>query len=276
MNKISNRKRIIIVSILIAIIYLFIRDSELGAIIIAGKKIDLFKALIIGLFTYLGTYWALFFRIRGERFITVLLFPTLGVVLLSLLGELILVSLLSSLGQATLIVVSTIIIGFYLYIVLLTINILNISFLENIPLALAARGALFSIALINAYLVFFMVFSNDINIFLRLSIIFIMTGLLVNVCLWSVEYSLRSRIFVAIAIGLILALLGFVLSIWPLIPPYLALIMALFFYIFLNISMEIREIIGKWIWVEYFTLVLLIIMFLLLLPEWGINGPIFF
>jgi hypothetical protein len=251
-------------------------NVELGTIFIAGKKIDLLKALVLGIVTYFGTYWALFFKIRGERFITVLLFPMLGVFLLSLLGELILASILSGLGQAAITILSTILIVSYLYIVLLTVNILNISFLDNIPLALAARGALFIIGLTNAYLVFFMVFSNDLNIIIRLIIIFITTTMLVNVCLWSVDYSFKSRILAALGIGIVLTLLGFVLSIWPIIPPYLALVMALFFYVFLNISMEVREIIGKWIWIEYLTLFLLIVLFLLLLPEWGINGSIFF
>ena len=276
MIKTTSRQRIVIVSIVIALIYFLLRNLEFGTVTIAGKQVNLLQSLIIGILTYLGTYWALFFRIRGERFITLLLFPMLGVSLLSLLGELIIVSLLGSFGQGYIVLLSTVLIGGYLYIVLLTINILNKSYLENIPLALAARGSLFIITLIDAYLMFFMLFSNDLNIVFRLIIIFVMTGLLVNVCLWSVEYSFRSRLLVASSIGIVLTMLGFILSIWPLIPPYLSLIMALFFYVFLNISMEIREIIGKWIWIEYLTLFLLVILFLILLPEWGINGSILF
>jgi hypothetical protein len=276
MKNISTRSRIVIVSLAVALIYLFLPTLEIGEIFIANTKVDLLRALIIASVTYLGTFWALFFKVRGERFFTVLLFPVVGVFLISLLGELIFLSLLSGFGQATIILFTAIFIGFYLYLSVLTVNILNISFLENIPLALAARGSLFIIALIDAYLLFFMLFSNDLNILIKLLIIFLMSGLLVNMCLWSVEYSLRSRLLVALAIGMILTLLGFILSIWPLIPPYLALIMSLFFYTFLNISMEVREIIGKWIWFEYFTLVVLVFLFLLLLPEWGINGSVFF
>ena len=274
MKNLSTRTRIIIVSLLIAIIYFVSSNIEFGAIDISGKRVDLLKALVFAVITYLGALWSLFFKIRGERYFTLLLFPSLGVLLISLLGELIVITILSGLGQAAVIASSTIFIGLYVYIVLLTVNILNKSYLENIPLALAARGALFILALIDAYLVFFMAFSNDLNILIRLFIVFITSSSLINICLWNVEYSFRSRMLVAGSVSLLLCFLAFVLSLWPLIPPYLALVMALFFYVFLNISMEIREIIGRWIWIEYITLFVLILLFLLLLPEWGINGPL--
>lgn len=274
MKNLSTRTRIILISLLIALVYFFSSNIEFGAIDIAGKRVDLLKAFVFGVITYLGALWSLFFKIRGERYFTLLLFPSLGVFLISLLGELIILTILSGLGQATLITSSTIFLGIYVYIVLLTVNILNKSYIENIPLALAARGALFILALIDAYLVFFMVFSNDIHILIRLLIVFVTSSALINICLWNVEYSFKSRILVAASVSLLLCFLAFVLSLWPLIPPYLALVMALFFYVFLNISMEIREIIGRWIWIEYLTLFVLILLFLLLLPEWGINGPL--
>jgi len=274
MKNISTRTRIISISILIAVIYAFSSNIEFGAIDIGGNRVDLLKAIILAVVTYIGALWSLFFKVRGERFLTLLVFPSLGVFLISLLGELIIITILSGLGQATLIVSSTILLGVYVYLVLLTVNILNKSYIENIPLALAARGALFILALIDSYLVFFMIFSNDLNILVRLIIVFLSSSLLVNICLWNVEYSLKSRIFVATSISLVLSLLAFILSLWPLIPPYLALVMSLFFYVFLNISMEIREIIGRWIWVEYLSLFVLILLFLLILPEWGINGPL--
>lgn len=274
MNKISTRTRITIVSLLIGLIYILSSNFELGAITVGDKKLDLLKALVLGFLTYIGAYWSLFFKIRGERFLTLLFFPALGVFLVSLLGELIIISILAGLGQVTLIVSSGIFLGVYVYIVLLTVNILNKSYIENIPLALAGRGALFILALVNAYLMFFMAFSNDLNILVRLIIVFFISSMLINTCLWSVEFSFKNRMLVAVGISMLLCFVAFILSLWPLIAPYSALVMALFFYVFLNISMEIREIIGKWIWIEYLTLFLLIILFLLLLPEWGINGPL--
>jgi hypothetical protein len=274
MKNISPRTRIVFVSLLIALVYALSSNIEFGAIDIGGKRVDLLKAIVLMIITYLGSFWSLFFNVRGERFLTLLFFPSFGVFLISLLGELIIITILSGLGQVALIVSSTISLGMYVYIVLLTVNILNRSYLENIPLALAARGALFILALLDAYLVFFMIFSNDLNIFVRLFIVFISSSLLINTCLWSVEYSFKSRMLVAGSVSILLCFLSFVLSLWPLIPPYLALVMSLVFYVFLNISMEIREIIGKWIWIEYFVLFVLILLFLLLLPEWGINGPL--
>lgn len=272
--KLDTRTRITIVSIGTGLFYLLLGNIDVNQLfgITTETRIDFLKALFLGIFIYIGTLWALFFKVRGERFLTIVSFPAIGVVALSLLIELILVNIISGIGQATLYGLSFFILAFYSYISLLTVNILNTSYEENIPLAQAARAALFILALIDAYLIFFMTFSNDLNIFLRLTVILGVSILLSYISLWSIELKVNDRINVTLTVGLILTYISAVLSIWPLQPPYLALALSMFFYVFMNIAMEIREIIGRWIWVEYFILFLLVAVMLLSFPEWGING----
>lgn len=277
MIKISSRARITIVSILTAVLYAIFFNINFNDLLHISTQsgVDFFKALALGVFLYIGTAWALFFRIKGERFITVLLFPALGTMALSLLAELIVVNLITgSVDQIAVVGVSTLIVGFYTYICLLTVNLLNAKYLENIPLAQAARAALFIIALIDAYLIFFMAYSNDLFIFLRVAVVAITSGLLMYIALWTIELRLRYRLNVTFAVALVLAFISGILSMWPLQAPYLALILSLFFYIFMNIALEMREIIGKWIWVEYLILFGLVVVLLITFSEWGINGAL--
>jgi hypothetical protein len=278
MIKLSTRTRIALVSIVLGILYGLFSNIDISSYLglNVSTKIDFLKAVILGAVLYLGTAWALFFKVRGERFITILLYPVLGTTALSLLVEIIVVNTISGfVGQAAIIVVSSVIIGFFSYICLLTVNILNTSHNENIPLAQAGRAAMFIISLIDAYLVFFMVYSNDLNIIIRLAIVAGISGILVYITLWSIQLRIKDRIYVTFAIALLLSFVAGILSIWPMQAPYLALVLSLFFYIFMNIAMEIREIMGKWIWIEYLSLFGLIAILLLYLSEWGINGPLF-
>lgn len=275
--KLSTRKRILIITIFTAILYAVFNVIDFNQLlnVESASGIDFFKALALGLLLYLGTAWALYFRIKGERFITILLFPALGTMALSLLVELIVVTLIpGTVGQIAIISLSAIIIGLFTYICLLTVNLLNLKYLENIPLAQAARASLFIIALIDAYLVFFMVYSNDLNILLRLLVVAIIGGILMYIALWTIELKLKYRLNVTFAVAIVLAFIAGILSMWPLQAPYLALILSLFFYIFMNIAMEMRENIGKWIWIEYLSLFGLIVILLVSLSEWGINGPL--
>lgn len=277
MINISTRARIVIISGLTALMYAVLNNFDFNKLlnIDSVTGIDFFKAVLLGVFLYIGTAWALFFRIKGERFVTVLVFPALGTMALSLLVELIVVNLIpGTVGRIAIVLVSTLIIGIYTYICLLTVNLLNLKYLEKIPLAQAARAALFIIALIDAYLIFFMAYSNDLHILLRLSVVALIGGVLMYIALWTIELRLAYRLNVTLAVAMVLSFISGVLSMWPMQAPYLALILSLFFYIFMNIAMEMRENIGKWIWVEYLTLFGLILILLATISEWGINGPL--
>ncbi|KXK26599.1 MAG: hypothetical protein TR69_WS6001000605 [candidate division WS6 bacterium OLB20] len=50
------------------------------------------------------------------------------------------------------------------------------------------------------------------------------------------------------------------------------LVLSLVLYICLGIALEIRDIISRWIWIEYLSLFVLIVLMLILVAEWGING----
>jgi hypothetical protein len=149
---------------------------------------------------------------------------------------------------------------------------LNTSYIQNIPLAQAAKAAVFILSLLDGFLVFFMLFTNDINVIYRIGSVFLIVILLSYISLWSVELNKSNRLIVALAVAVVLTLLSGIISMWPISAPYLALVLTLVFYIFMNISLEMREIISTFIWIEYSVLFSLIVLLIIVLSEWGING----
>jgi hypothetical protein len=274
MSNINSRARIIIVTTLLAFCYFLLQEADLNSLLNLNFNLDPVKPILLAFLVYIGAYWALFFKVTGERLITILLFPAIGVFAISFFFELVILSEFSSLGQLSLILVSTVIFWVFTYLSLLTINILNAAYTLEIPLGQAARASQFIISLVISYLVFFVLFSNDIFIFFRLGAIFGLSFILIYISLWSIKLRFQQRMNAAIGVSLLLTFAGGVLSTWPVPAPYIALVLGLILYVCLGIALEIRDIISRWIWVEYLAIYLLIIVMLVLIAEWGINGTL--
>jgi len=227
------------------------------------------------LLVYLGTYWALFFKVKQERFLTILLFPSLAVMAGAFFSGLLVTYVFPiGAGQITLKLSTTMIVGLFTYISLLTVNILNAHYLGKIPLGQAAKASYFVLSLLTSYIVYFILLSNDFNPLIKGGVIFLFTSLIAYMTLWSIEYNRKERAIVAFAMGLLLMFGQLILAVWPINPTYLALILNLVFYFTLNMAMEMREMLGKWIWLEYAALFIFILLVLLILGEWGINGSL--
>lgn len=272
MPKITTRTRIAVVTTLLTFAYVILQQTDFRTLLDFEFSFDPVKPLVLALMVYLGTYWALFFKISGERFITVLMFPAIGVFAISLFAELVILAVFSELGQLSLLIVSAIFFWLITYVMLLTVNILNAAHMQDIPLGQAARAAQFVLTLIITYFLFFLFFSNDIFLVFRLIGIHIVGALMVYIALWSIDLYFYQRLTVSLGIGVLLVFAAAVLSVWPVAAPYLALVLSLVLYICLGIALEIREIISRWIWIEYLSLFALIVVMLILVAEWGING----
>lgn len=275
MKKITSRQRIVIVSFIITIVYTLMQGTDYRILLNVNFAFDPIKPIILALLAYIGTYWALFFKIKGERFFTVLFFPALGVFAISLFAEILVISILSEIGQAGLLLLSTIVIWTFTYITLLTVNILNTTYLEDIPLGQAARSALFVLSLLVMYIIYFLLAANEINIFIMVGVITASTFSIAYIDLWSINLEISKRIIASINIAVTILFASAVLSIWPISPPYFAIVLSIFLYVLLGISLEIREIINHWIWIEYVFLLVILALLLLVVAEWGINGLIF-
>lgn len=272
MLKISTRRRIIIATSILTVLFLALQRFDFRLILGFELSVDPIKPIILSSIAYLLSLWVLHFKVSGERFVTILLFPAICVFAQILLWEILISGIFSNYGLVGLIVLSAGSFWVITYITLLTVNVLNVSYLREIPLGQAGRAAQFMLTLIIAYISFFLVFSNDIYLVFKEAFILFQTFLLVYIALWTIKMSKKQRIVAAMDISILIAFLAFVLSLWPINSTYIALVLILIFYICLGIALEIREIIDKWIWIEYISIFALIFISLFLMAEWGING----
>lgn len=257
---------------LLTFLFLLVQQYDFRTIWPINLSFDPIKPFILSFVAYVLCYWVLHFKISGERYVTILLFPSITVFALSLLSEILIAGILSEFGQLGLVLLSTIFFWIFVYITFLTVNVLNVSYIREIPLGQAGRASQFILTMIIAYISFFLVFSNDIFLVFRELFILFETFLLVYITLWTIKISKRQRIIASLNIGVLIALLTFILSLWPIDSTYIALVLILVFYVCLGIALEIREFISQFIWVEYISLLVLIFVMLFLLAEWGING----
>ena len=272
MPKINTRTRIMISTTLLTFLFLLVQQYDFRTIWPINLSFDPIKPFILSFVAYALCYWVLHFKISGERYVTILLFPSITVFALSLLSEILIAGILSEFGQIGLVLLSTIFFWIFVYITFLTVNVLNVSYIREIPLGQAGRASQFILTMLIAYISFFLVFSNDIFLVFRELFILFETFLLVYITLWTIKISKRQRIIASLNIGVLIALLTFILSLWPINSTYIALVLILVFYVCLGIALEIREFISQFIWVEYISLLVLIFVMLFLLAEWGING----
>lgn len=257
---------------LLTFLFLVVQQFDFRSIWPINLSFDPIKPFILSFVAYVLCYWVLHFKVTGERYVTILLFPAITVFALSLLSEILIAGILSDFGQYGLVLISTIVFWIFVYVTFLTVNVLNVSYIREIPLGQAGRAAQFILTMIIAYISFFLVFSNDIYLVFREIFILFETFLLVYIALWTIKISKRQRIIASLNIGVLISLLTFILSLWPINSTYIALVLILVFYVCLGIALEIREFISQFIWVEYVSLLVLIFIMLFLLAEWGING----
>lgn len=268
----KTRTRILITSVTLTLGFIILQQIDFRAYLAPTLNFDPIKPIILSLVAYAMCYWVLHFKVTGERFFTVLLFPAISVFALTLLMEILISGMFTGFGQWGLLILSSIFFWILNYITILTINVLNVSYLKEIPLGQAGRASQFVLTMLIAYISYFMLFSNEIIFGIKILMILFLTFLLVYISLWSIRMSKRQRVLASFDISILITLLGFILNIWPINSTYIALVLVLVLYSCLGIALEIRDIINRVIWVEYVSLLVLIFLTLFFLAEWGING----
>ncbi|MDQ6985192.1 MAG: hypothetical protein Q9M91_07985 [Candidatus Dojkabacteria bacterium] len=283
-KKIDIRRRIIISTILSTLTFMLIATPLFGFISdrIFGSADNsvLFDYIFlrIPLITFVlvvSTYWVLSFRIRILKVNIIAIYPTIVLTPFVLLFMSLIFNQEGVItGSFTSIIAS---IAFYLitYFILLTVNILNNSVFYELPLEQAAKAAQFIFSLASSYLLFVLIFGTDINLIARLVILF----------LYILYYSFSSIIFLknidnsnslikSLSLAITMTFAAFVLSTWPIDSIYLILSLAVIFYILLSISLEVRETINKYVFIEYGVLLSLIASILIFNSDWGIIGSV--
>jgi len=270
--RVSTRARAIMLALTITIVFFILENIDLLSLLDINFKFDFIELLLIAFIMYFGVAWVANFRISGERFITVLLFPSLSVFILTLYIDLIIGSIFGDVSKLVTQIFASIVVAIISYVLVLTANVLNVGFLEKIPLTQAGRAAHYVLTLISAYLFYSIIFNNSFSVIIKLGAVFLLTYLFTNIALWTIDIRQNQRILSSFGISLMLSNLTFVLMIWPIGSEYLALILSLVYYMALGVALEIREVLNVRIWLEYGFIYFVIVLILLIISSWGING----
>lgn len=270
--RITTRTRATILTGVITVLFFVLQSIDFLDLLKIDFVFDFIKPTILAIVTYFGVAWVLSFRVGKERFLTVLLFPALSIFILTLYVELILGSIFQDVDRIAVQLFASFVVAFIAYILILTTNILNVSYLDKIPLGQAGRAAHYVLTLVSSYLFFSLIFSNSIFIPIKLTSIFLLSWLYSFMALWTIDLRANLRLVASFAIGLSMFIFAGVLMMWPVPSEYLALILSLIFYMSLGIALEIREVLSKKIWIEYAFIYFVIVTILFLMSVWGING----
>ncbi len=270
----TTRARAIILTIFITLLFAVSAEINFLEILKIELPFDFIRLLVLSFVYYLGLFWVLNFRVKGERFITILLFPSLSLFIITLYVELIINSVLDSVDRLFIRFLASVVITVVVYILTLTVNILNVGFIEKIPLSQAGRASHYVLTLIINYLFLSLLFSNSLYIYIKFFLLFVFVYLFTSISLWTIDLRFKHRVLSSLAISISMLIFSLVLSIWPISSEYMSLILSLIYYMTLGLALEVREVLNVKVWFEYTFLYAGIIVILFLIAEWGINGQL--
>lgn len=233
--------------------------------------------VIITILVFLLTAWSLFFNFNKITLFTTFSFPS--IVFLSFL--VLFVSIINVFNNFLFGVVASIILGiltFILaYITILTANIMLGATFMKLPLEQAGKAVHFIISLVSVYLCLIFVYSQNINLIYKIAIlvVFVFYFSLSGLSFLKESSKFETSVYKSAGITLVIALTMLYLSIWPVNASYIMLTVALIYYISLNIALETRRIISKYIYIEYGVLIFASVSILIISAVWGVLGTLF-
>lgn len=232
------------------------------------------SATIISVLLFLGTMWVLFLKGKKYSLVVLGLFPSIAIFPYMLLADTVVSSVFSDLGKVSVAIIATGIYWLVCYLLILTANVLNGSILYNIPLGQAGKASQFVFSLISAYFLIAFLFGASFPIVLRVALVAMFVFYFSYASIFALQIPQKQVISSSSAITLVMVVVAVLLSIWPVSSVYATLVAVVLLYIMLNVALEMREMIGGAIWVEYGILILLVVIILFTNGQWGINGSI--
>lgn len=266
------RAKAVITSIMFSFSYLVLQIVDLGKVFSINQ--DVVKAVIVSLLFLLGLFWVLGFKIKGIRLITILAYSSYLVFIQSLFLELIIFQNVGRISEKTLSLLILVVFAFSVYFLILTMNILNKSYVSRIPLAQAAKAANFLYTLLGSYFSFLVILRSGIDFYFKILVYTLVIFLLTLNLFWFKKESRRQLFGETGAVVAIMLMLFLVLLMWPLSVELSTMFFTIVFYILLGLGLEERETTSPLMSFEYFVLLAIAIFLLLKLTIWGINGAL--
>ena len=266
----SVRNKTLIVSVVLTLLFQVLEEVNINV----GGITTLARAFVIALVLFLGIFWVTNFNVQGQRFLTILLTPSYSLFILSIFLELVIFGNIVRIRDRTFSILLLGFFGLYTYLQILTVNILNISSLKKIPLGQAAKAAQYVFSLISLFMTYLILFSSELNILIRIVVIFFATALFCYSNFWLLPIATNDIARLIFGISLLITTFSIVFSIWPISAELISLFLVVFLYIILGLGLELSEKIAFIIWAEYSFLIVISILLILNTANWGINGTL--
>jgi hypothetical protein len=266
------RTKVIILTIVTVLIFLLLQVLDLSRVI--ATNTELFKALIVSAVFLIGLYWAIGFKVQGSRFVTILGYSTYLVFIQSLFLELIVFQNVGRISEKTASFAILVVFAFSIYFLTLTVNILNLSYLSNIPLAKAAKAANFVYTLFGAYFSFLLIFRAGLDTWVRLAVFLFVIILLTFSIFWFKQESKKQLLGETIVVVLTMFTFALIFMIWPFPVEVATMFYTIIFYILIGLGLEERDTTSKVMRAEYIVLIIIAVLLVLKLASWGINGTL--
>ncbi|MBN2015724.1 hypothetical protein JW766_02735 [Candidatus Dojkabacteria bacterium] len=266
----SLRTKAIVLSVLVIIISLILQTVDLSSTISFTQEIA--KALLVAGVFLVGLYWVLGFKIKGIRLLTILGYSSYIVFIQALFIELVIFQSEGRISERTFSLLVLFFFGISIYLLILTMNILNISYISKIPLAQAAKAANFLFTLFGAYFSFLLILRSGVFVVIKLIVFSFVVFLLTLNIFWFKKESARQLFGETVAVVLSIATAFVIFIIWPLSVEVATMFYVIVYYIFLSLGLEEKETTSTAMRVEYMILLFLAVFLLLKLAVWGING----
>jgi hypothetical protein len=268
----SLRTKAGVLTVLFVVVFMVLQFVDLVGLV--GLNQEIFKAFGLAVLFCVGLYWVLGFNVKGLRFVTILGYSSFLVFIQSLFLELIVFQNIGRISEKTISLVILFLFGLVIYFLILTVNILNVSYISRIPLAQAAKAANFLYTLFGAYFSFLLLSKLGLVDILKLILFIMIVYLLTLNLFWFKKESFKQLVGETSAVVLCMFTLYLVFIMWPLAVEVASMFYTVIFYILLGLGLEERETTSVVMRVEYFVLLVIAILLLLKLAVWGINGPV--
>jgi len=234
-----------------------------------------YNSAIVFVIIFLFNLWILFFKVKGMRIVTVVLFPSVAIVPFLFLGFATLFLINTDVYKIIFSGVISVISMILVYLMILTSNILNAAVQSQLPLEQAGKAAQFIFSLISTYLLLIVVYGTNFNILVRLLLVVPFVFYFSYSCIWMLRGVGKQQVLLrALSITMVIILTVVVLSVWPISSIYAMLSGAVIYYVILSIALELRSNLSRRIWIEYIVLFGLIFFLLTTNSNWGLNGTL--
>ncbi|MDD3648213.1 MAG: hypothetical protein PHS44_07010 [Candidatus Dojkabacteria bacterium] len=266
------RTKAIVLSLTFVFVFFVIRFLDLERFLRINNEV--LRAVLVSLVFFGGLAWVLNFRVKGVRVLTVLGHSAFTVFIQSLFLELIIFQDASRISEKTISLLILLVWGIVIYFLILTVNILNISFISQIPLGQAAKASSFVYYLFTAYFAFLLILKSGADLPVKLIFFIIVISINTITTFWFKKESSKQLLTESGAVIIFMLTVFVLLVIWPLPVELASMFLIIIYYILLGLGLEQRETTSLLMRIEYFIILGFAVVFLLKLSIWGINGTI--